>query len=82
MRRKLTRWMWIEALKLDEHEREAGFPDGISSLPFFDLTDDFVPPETWDYADDQIPIWYEEWQEEESLKLKLARDKRGNKRGW
>lgn len=60
---RLQRWVWLELLKLKSGERPEQFENGIPNHSDISLPSDFQPPETWDYADDQIPAWYKEWEE-------------------
>jgi hypothetical protein len=60
---RLQRWVWLELLKLKAGERPEQFENGIPDYSDISLPSDFQPPETWDYADDQIPAWYKEWEE-------------------
>lgn len=55
---RLQRWTEIETYKMDRERRPAGFPDSP-------LSSDFEVPATWDFADDQIPIWYESFCSQE-----------------
>lgn len=48
---RLERWTEVELYKMDHAERPATFPE----LP---PSSDFEVPATWDFADDQMLIWY------------------------
>lgn len=77
--RRLERWTLCELSKLESEERPAlfavEFPD---SLHLSDLQDVQLP-DSWDYADDQIPEWYSEWEQstmEERAKKQVNQDRR------
>ena len=56
---RLNRWAWLELFKFGRestHWRHSNAVPLVSEIP------DFVRPDTWDYADDQIPNWYMEWE--------------------
>ena len=59
---RLQRWVWLELLKLKAGERPEQFENGIPNHSDISLPSDFQS-ETWDYADDQIPAWYKEWEQ-------------------
>lgn len=59
---RLQRWVWLELLKLKAGERPEQFENGIPNHSDIYLPSDFQS-ETWDYADDQIPAWYKEWEQ-------------------
>jgi hypothetical protein len=60
---RLKRWVLIELLKMDPGVRpQCVAPTVPLSTYNISLSDNFVPPQTWDYADDQIPGWYREWE--------------------
>jgi hypothetical protein len=61
--KRLQRWVQLELLKLKPGERPEQFQNNIPSHSDISLPLDFQPPEIWDYADDQIPAWYKEWEE-------------------
>jgi hypothetical protein len=59
---RLKRWAWLEWYKTRAEHRESivGFPTTyplVSELPTMSTM-----PQSWDYADDQIPVWYQEWK--------------------
>jgi hypothetical protein len=60
---RLQRWVWVESYKLKEAERPLQFLVGIPDHSRITLPEEFTVPETWDYADDQIPLWYQEWEQ-------------------
>ncbi|KAM3498509.1 hypothetical protein MY10362_008180 [Beauveria mimosiformis] len=49
--KRLERWTEVELYKMNHDERPATFPE----LP---PSSNFEVPATWDFADDQMPIWY------------------------
>lgn len=67
VRERLERWTWMELQKLDREYlptrlQGTGRRTRIILHPsVIELPADFKVPDTWDYADDQIPIWYREW---------------------
>ncbi|KAF1972375.1 hypothetical protein BU23DRAFT_644310 [Bimuria novae-zelandiae CBS 107.79] len=61
--KKLQRWAWIELYKLKPAERPEQFAHGIPDLPHLSLPEEFRMPESWDYADDRLPLWYLEWEQ-------------------
>lgn len=60
---QLRRWVWFEMRKLKEAERPVSFANPIPLNYNIPVPDDFQPPDTWLYADDQIPVWYQEWEQ-------------------
>jgi hypothetical protein len=57
---RLQRWAWLELYKLKPENR----PFQVANLvPVVSDLQDFEVPESWDYADDQIPRWYREWEQ-------------------
>lgn len=63
VRERLQRWVMLELLKLKVEERPEQFANGIPYYSNISLPTEFHPPETWDYADDLIPAWYREWED-------------------
>ncbi|KAF1809576.1 hypothetical protein P152DRAFT_441373 [Eremomyces bilateralis CBS 781.70] len=61
--KRLQRWAWVELYKLEPGKRPLQFTDGIPHYFNISFLQDFQTPETWDYADDQIPAWYLEWEQ-------------------
>ena len=56
---RLNRWAWLELFKVGRestHWRQSNAIPLVSEIP------NFVRPDSWDYADDQIPNWYMEWE--------------------
>ncbi|KAH7302900.1 hypothetical protein B0I35DRAFT_403084 [Stachybotrys elegans] len=58
---RLRRWAWLELFKIGiEGTRWLS----LTTFPLVSEISDFDKPETWDYADDQIPNWYLEWEKQ------------------
>ncbi|KAK8869378.1 hypothetical protein PGQ11_007956 [Apiospora arundinis] len=55
---RLHRWAWLEIFKMGTQST-----DWLTSntFPLVSEIPNFEKPDTWDYADDQIPNWYLEW---------------------
>jgi len=56
---RLRRWAWLELYKMKPENRPFQPPNVhplVSDLQEFEL------PQSWDYADDQIPQWYRDWE--------------------
>jgi len=60
---RLQRWTWVELHKLEPGKRPEQFTDGIPHHSNLSLPEEFQMSKTWDYADDQIPEWYREWEQ-------------------
>jgi hypothetical protein len=60
---RLNCWACIELYKLEPGQRPEQFTNGISHHSQVSLPRDFRVPKTWDFADDQIPVWYLEWEQ-------------------
>ncbi|KAK0744792.1 hypothetical protein B0T21DRAFT_407864 [Apiosordaria backusii] len=57
---RLRRWSWLELYKLEPRSRP------FLSTSMYPLVSDIQMsqvPQSWDYADDQIPVWYREWEQ-------------------
>ncbi|KAK1657767.1 hypothetical protein BDP55DRAFT_698806 [Colletotrichum godetiae] len=63
VRERLSRWTRAELFKMEPGARPAAFDPAASSI-VFDENDlqTFTQPLSWDYADDQLPRWYAEWE--------------------
>ena len=62
---RLEQWFRVEIYKLDPDRRPRHLQNGIPRYPTQSdrpLLNGYKPPESWDYADDQIPVWYREWE--------------------
>jgi hypothetical protein len=59
---RTQRWAWLELYKLKQEDRPT--QDTMSSPLISDIsiTADFEPPQSWDYADDQMMAWYQMWE--------------------
>ncbi|GKU22822.1 hypothetical protein FLAG1_10015 [Fusarium langsethiae] len=59
---RAQRWAWLELYKLKQEDRPT--QDTMSSPLISDIsiTADFEPPQSWDYADDQMMAWYQMWE--------------------
>lgn len=60
---RVLRWAWLELYKVEQTNRPT---QPLTSSPL--VSDVSIPPEfefpqSWDYADDQIPIWYQQWKD-------------------
>ncbi|KAJ6782002.1 hypothetical protein PWT90_01289 [Aphanocladium album] len=62
---RLERWTEVELYKMDHDKRPANFPGPPPS--------DFEVPATWDFADDQMPIWYRAWCSRSDLRKSTSR---------
>ncbi|RYO99449.1 hypothetical protein DL766_001770 [Monosporascus sp. MC13-8B] len=60
---RLRRWAWVELHKVEPGKRPEQFINGIPHHSDISLPEEFQVPKTWDYADDQIPEWYREWEQ-------------------
>lgn len=60
---RLRRWTWVELHKLEPRTRPEQFVGGIPHPSHASLLEVFQVPDTWDYADDQMPKWYQEWEQ-------------------
>ncbi|RYP26154.1 hypothetical protein DL767_008150 [Monosporascus sp. MG133] len=58
---RLRRWAWLELYKLGSENPLLQVTDPLSSD--VSIPEDFELPQSWDYADDQIPGWYREWEQ-------------------
>ena len=74
--KRLQRWIQLELYKIDPERRPAEFRHGIPHHSDIVLPADFHVPDTWDYADDQLPLWYSEWEEVQSGGNDRNRDRR------
>ncbi|KFH40870.1 hypothetical protein ACRE_084400 [Hapsidospora chrysogenum ATCC 11550] len=59
--KRLQRWAWVELYKLEPAKRPSQSPNGIPLVPGISIPQAFEV--SWDYADDQIPEWYREWEQ-------------------
>ena len=78
---RLQRWVWLEMLKMKAEERPEEFKDGMPFGLDISIPSDFQS-ETWDYADDQIPAWYKEWEQTSAEETGISgRNRNGRRRG-
>lgn len=56
---RLRRWAWLELFKMGI---EGSHWLNSTTFPLNSEVSNFGKPEAWDYADDQIPKWYLEWE--------------------
>lgn len=61
--KRLQLWAWFELYKLEAQERPQQYANDIPEHSRVSIPDDFEMPESWDYADDQMPGWYREWEQ-------------------
>jgi hypothetical protein len=59
--RRLQRWAWVELYKLEPAKRPFQSPNDFPLASSISIPQAFEV--SWDYADDQIPEWYREWEE-------------------
>ncbi|KAF4336551.1 hypothetical protein FBEOM_9593 [Fusarium beomiforme] len=60
---RVLRWTWLELYKVEQRNRPA---QPLTSFPLVSevsIPQNFEFPQSWDYADDQIPIWYQQWED-------------------
>ncbi|KAI3571766.1 hypothetical protein IWW34DRAFT_638544 [Fusarium oxysporum f. sp. albedinis] len=60
---RVLRWAWLELYKIEQTNRPA---QPLASFPLVSdvsISTEFEFPQSWDYADDQIPIWYRQWKD-------------------
>ncbi|KAH7359469.1 hypothetical protein B0T11DRAFT_115474 [Plectosphaerella cucumerina] len=61
---RLERWAIIEFLKMGPEGRPTQFRNAVTPLGSgIAVPDGFEVPTDWNYADDQIPIWYDLWKD-------------------
>ncbi|KAH0421637.1 hypothetical protein CcaCcLH18_13316 [Colletotrichum camelliae] len=59
----LGRWTRLELFKMEPESRPNDFDSAASSTTFDENNlQTFSQPLSWDYADDMLPHWYEEWE--------------------
>ncbi|RBA15939.1 hypothetical protein FPRO05_12160 [Fusarium proliferatum] len=59
---RLDRWVYVEIAKMDREEQPQGFYHMALGNYRVHIPDGYQLPETWDYADDQIIPWFQEWE--------------------
>lgn len=60
---RLKRWAWLELFKLEPQNRPFQSPSAFPLISSISIPQEFEMPQSWDYADDQILEWYEEWEQ-------------------
>ncbi|KAH6985573.1 hypothetical protein EDB80DRAFT_756650 [Ilyonectria destructans] len=59
---QLQRWTWLELYKVEPGNRP---PQSTAAFPLVSdvsFPEEFELPQSWDYAVDQMPGWYREWE--------------------
>ncbi|KAI1496142.1 hypothetical protein F5X99DRAFT_422356 [Biscogniauxia marginata] len=59
---RLRRWAWLELYKLKSENRPLQSTDVYPLISDVFIPQAFKMPRSWDFADDQIPQWYHEWE--------------------
>ncbi|KAE9571039.1 hypothetical protein CGMCC3_g12971 [Colletotrichum fructicola] len=63
VKERLRRWTRLELFKMEPESRPDDFDIAASSDTFAENhLQPFLQPLSWDYADDILPRWYEEWE--------------------
>lgn len=66
--KRLNRWIKIELYKTPHNKRPFEItPYTEDAYLNLDPSPNILLPETWDYADDQMPAWYEEFLEDSKV---------------
>ncbi|KAH7232516.1 hypothetical protein B0J15DRAFT_505391 [Fusarium solani] len=60
---RLGRWAWLELFKLEPGNRPFQSSSAFPLISSISIPQEFEMPQSWDYADDQIPKWYREWEQ-------------------
>ncbi|EXL93467.1 hypothetical protein NOF04DRAFT_13761 [Fusarium oxysporum II5] len=60
---RVRRWAWLEVYKIEQRHRPVQPPASIPLVSEVSIPQGFEFPQSWDYADDQIPIWYRQWED-------------------
>ncbi|ENH75745.1 hypothetical protein FOC1_g10003907 [Fusarium oxysporum f. sp. cubense race 1] len=60
---RVRRWAWLEVYKIEQRHRPVQPPASIPLVSEVSIPQGFEFPQSWDYADDQIPIWYRQWDD-------------------
>ncbi|RTE68648.1 hypothetical protein BHE90_016973 [Fusarium euwallaceae] len=63
LQERLKRWAWLELFKLEPGNRPFQSSSAFPLVSSISIPQDFEMPQSWDYADDQIPEWYREWEQ-------------------
>ncbi|EXM14287.1 hypothetical protein FOTG_17296 [Fusarium oxysporum f. sp. vasinfectum 25433] len=59
---RLDRWTYVEIAKMDRDQQPQGFYHMAPGNYRVRIPAGYQLPETWDYADDQIIPWFQEWE--------------------
>lgn len=65
LRDRLDRWIYVEIAKMGQEQRPPGFYFMANAKYHVSIPSGYELPEGWDYADDQIIPWFQEWDREE-----------------
>ncbi|KAF5238851.1 hypothetical protein FANTH_10179 [Fusarium anthophilum] len=60
---RLDRWIYVEIAKMDRDQQPQGFYHMAPAKYRVRIPAGYQVPEMWDYADDQIIPWFQEWEE-------------------
>ncbi|CZR31981.1 uncharacterized protein FPRO_02089 [Fusarium proliferatum ET1] len=60
---RALRWAWLEVYRLDPRDRPIQPPASVPIVSEVSIPQAFELPQSWDYADDQIPMWYRHWED-------------------
>jgi hypothetical protein len=62
LRERLDRWTYVEVAKMDSDQQPPGSHHMAPGNYQVSIPANYQLPETWDYADDQIIPWFQEWE--------------------
>ncbi|KAL4731222.1 hypothetical protein ACLX1H_000184 [Fusarium chlamydosporum] len=62
LRDRLDRWAYVEIAKMEHDQQPPGFYHMAPGKYRVSIPATYEVPETWDYADDQIIPWFQEWE--------------------
>lgn len=62
LRDRLDRWIYVEIAKLSREDRPRGFYFLAPGNYRFSFPSGYILPDAWDYADDQMIPWFQEWE--------------------
>ncbi|KAI8665149.1 hypothetical protein LRP88_12814 [Fusarium phalaenopsidis] len=65
LRDRLDRWVYVEIAKMGQEQRPPGFYFMAPGNYRVSIPSGYELPGTWDYADDQIISWFQEWDRDE-----------------
>ena len=71
LKERLKRWSWLELYKISSDVRPEPRHEENFVRQVRPMISDFIlspgpPPESWDYADDQVAPWFSEWERDEN----------------